>query len=138
MLRRLIPFVIAGSLAAQGQIGWEHDLAAAQKRARTEHKLIFLDVWTEWCTWCVKLQRDTFPAPEAQAALSRFVPLSLKTQTRDGRPTEQGWAERHFKVQGFPALFVLDADGKVVDQRPGYLPPEAFAQWLNQVARDHR
>lgn len=134
MLRHLLPLVIAGSLAAQGAVRWEHDLPAAQARARAEHKLIFMDVWTEWCGWCIKLQRDTFPSAEAQAALNRFVPLSVMTQKKDGTPTANAPLEKRFRVEGFPALYVLDADGRVIDQNPGYLPPKEFAAWLNKVA----
>lgn len=126
-----LSFLLAGSLMAQG-VQWETSFPAAQARARAEHKLIFMDVWTEWCGWCLKLQRDTFPSAEGQAALSKVVPLSLKTQYRDGKPTPDNAYEKMFKIEGFPALFLLDADGKVVAQQPGYLPPREFAAWLNQ------
>ncbi len=130
----VIPFLIAGSLMAQ-DVKWETSLPAAQKRAKAEHKLIFMDVWTEWCGWCIKLQKDTFPSAAAQAALAKYVPLSVKTQTRDGKPTENAAIESLYKVDGFPALFILDADGKVVSQQPGYLPPAEFSAWLNEGAK---
>jgi len=125
----VIPFLLAGSLVAQG-VQWETSLPAAQARAKAEHKLIFMDVWTEWCGWCIKLQKDTFPSPEAQAALAKVVPLSLKTQFKDGKPTADKSYEALYHVEGFPALFLLDAEGKVLAQQPGYMPPQDFAQWL--------
>jgi thioredoxin-related protein len=137
MKRLAIPFLIAGSLMGQG-VKWETSMAEAQKRARAEHKLIFMDVWTEWCGWCIKLQKSTFPSPEAQAALAKVVPLSLKTQFKDGTPTDDKKFESVYKVEGFPALFLLDADGKVVSQQPGYLPPADFANWINQGAQGRR
>ena len=137
MKRFAILFCVAGSLMAQG-VKWETSLAAAQARARAEHKLIFLDVWTEWCGWCIKLQRDTFPSPLGQAALSRVVPVSLMTQYRDSRPTANKAIEAQFNVEGFPALFLLDAQGKVVSNQPGYLPPKPFADWINGVVDGRR
>ncbi|HLO66075.1 MAG TPA: thioredoxin fold domain-containing protein [Holophaga sp.] len=131
----MIPLLVAGSLAA-AEPGWETSLPAAQTRARKEHKLIFLDIWTEWCGWCIRLQKDTFPSPAGKAALAKVVPLSLKTQLRDGTPTENKAYEQIFKVEGFPALYLLDSDGKVVSSQPGYLPPEPFAAWINaEVAK---
>ncbi|BDU76327.1 thioredoxin family protein [Mesoterricola sediminis] len=127
----LIPFVVAGSLFA-AEPGWETSLPAAQARARKEHKLIFMDVWTEWCGWCIRLQKETFPSPVAKAALARVVPLSLKTQLKNGTPTADAWVEKKFKIEGFPSLFLLDADGNVVAAMPGYLPPDQFAAWINQ------
>ncbi|BDU72196.1 thioredoxin family protein [Mesoterricola silvestris] len=129
----LIPFLVAGTLLAK-DVKWETNLAAAQARARKEHKVIFMDVWTEWCGWCIKLQRDTFPSPQAQEALAKVVPLSLKTQFKDGSPTADKGIEQTYKVEGFPALFILDENGKVLSQQPGYLPAAPFAEWINKSA----
>ncbi len=87
MRRTLLALLLAVPLAAQGGVRWEHDLPTALARAKAEHKPILLDVWTEWCGWCIRLQRNTFPSAEAQAALRDVVPLSIKTQLRDGTPT---------------------------------------------------
>jgi thioredoxin-related protein len=133
MKRLAIPFLIAGALSAQ-DVKWETSMPAAQARAKAEHKLIFMDVWTEWCGWCIRLQKSTFPDPEAQKALSRVVPLSLKTQFKDGKPTADKAYESIYNVEGFPALFLLDANGKVIESQPGYLPPGPFAAWINKVA----
>ncbi|WP_005035113.1 thioredoxin family protein [Holophaga foetida] len=127
-MRALAALLIAAlPLSAQA---WEHDLAAAQKRAKAEKKLIFADVWTEWCGWCIKLQKDVFPSPEGKAALATVVPVSLKTQLRNGAPTELKHLEERFQVEGFPMLLILDADGNVVRSHAGYLPPKEFAAWV--------
>ena len=139
MMRKAILFLLAGSLfAAEPGVKWETSLEAAQARARAEHKLILMDVWTEWCGWCIKLQKDTFPTPVAQAALAKVVPLSLKTQLAHGEPTAQAYIEKQYQVDGFPALIMLDADGKVVARQPGYMPGQPFADWVNKVAAGRR
>ncbi len=130
----LIPFLVAGTLAAK-DVKWETNLAAAQARAKKEHKVIFMDVWTEWCGWCIKLQKDTFPTAVAQEALAKVVPLSVKTQLKDGSPTADKALEAKYKVEGFPALFILDENGQVLAQQPGYLPAGPFAEWINNSAK---
>jgi thioredoxin-related protein len=130
MKRLLAAIFLAVPLLAQGPIQWEHDLASAQKRAKAEKKAIFVDVWTEWCGWCIKLQKDVFTTPEAQRALRTVVPLSLKTQLKDGTPTDQKPMEEKFGVEGFPALLIIDADGKVIRRQPGYVPTAQFVQFV--------
>ena len=139
-----VMLLVAGTLMAQSGvkgappaagkvIKWETDLPAALKRAKAEHKLVFMDVWTDWCGWCIKLQKDTFPSPEAQAALARMVPLSLKTQLSKGQPTENKFIEEKYKVEAYPMLIILDADGKEVARQAGFLQPQPFAAWLDQA-----
>jgi thiol:disulfide interchange protein len=127
--------MVATTLSAQPAVKWETSLDAAKKRAKAEHKLIFMDVWTEWCGWCIKLQKDTFPSPEAQAALGKMVPLSIKTQLRNGTPTPDQGIEVQFKVDAYPMLIILDADGREVERKAGFLQPKPFGDWLQGVAR---
>jgi thioredoxin 1 len=127
-MRALAALLIA-AMPLSAQV-WEHDLASAQKRARAENKLIFADVWTEWCGWCIKLQKQVFPSPQGKAALATVVPVSLKTQLRNGSPTSNSYLEERYGVRVYPTLLLLDADGNVVRRHPGYLPPEEFADWI--------
>jgi thiol:disulfide interchange protein len=39
---------------------------------------------------------------------------------------------RQFGVQGVPAYFIVDAQGKAINSGVGYLAPEGFIGWLNQ------
>lgn len=116
---------------AQGPTVWEHDLAAAQARAKREHKPIFMDIYTDWCGWCTKMRNETFPTPEAQAALRNFVPLSVCTQLKDGTPTANKPLEQRFGVRGFPSLYILDENGNPVRSLASYLPPKEFSEFLN-------
>jgi len=134
MKRLAVLLLAATSMLSAGELKWETSLPAAQKRAKAENKLIFMDVWTEWCGWCIKLQKDTFPTPEAQAALAKMVPLSLKTQFKNGTPTPDNYIEKLYKVDGYPALIILDANGVEVTRQPGYLPAKPFSEWLNKVS----
>ena len=115
---------------AQGPTVWEHDLPSALARAKKEHKPIFMDIYTDWCGWCTKMRNETFPTPEAQAALQGFVPLSVRTQLKDGTPTENKSLEVQYGVTGFPSLYILDENGKTVRTLASYLPPKEFTEFL--------
>jgi thiol:disulfide interchange protein len=132
----LKPFVafllLAAPLAAQGPVKWEHSYQAALKRAKAEHKLVLMDLWTEWCPPCRYLEEKVYPSPEAQAALQRVVPLSALVQKKDRTPVPEGTKlAEEFHLEAFPTLVILDADGREVRRQVGAFRTGAdFAAWL--------
>lgn len=130
-----IILLVASSLTAATDVQWETSLPAAQKRARAEHKQIFLDVYTGWCYWCKKLEKDTFPSAEGKAALARMVPLRIETQDEKYQPTKDNAIEKQYQVEGYPTMLILNADGKELAREPGFLPPAQFAAWLSANAK---
>jgi thiol:disulfide interchange protein len=128
----LVAGALATSLSAQNAPKWEHDYQSALKRAKAEHKVIFMDLWTEWCGPCLYLQKNVFPTPEGQAALAKVVPFSALVQKRDGTPVAEGTRlSETFKLNAFPTMVILDADGKELRRQVGAFRTGAeFAGWL--------
>lgn len=126
--------LIAIPLAAQSSVKWEESYANAVKRAQAEKKMIMMDLWAEWCPPCQYLKSKVFPTPEAQAALSKFVPLSVMVEYKDRKPIEEGMRlAKQFNLEAYPTLIILDSNGKEVRRQVGAFPSGAeFAQWLGK------
>jgi thiol:disulfide interchange protein len=90
-------------------------------KARAEKKLVFVDLYADWCTWCTKMDEDVFVDSRVQKALLDFIPIKVDTDKSGGRAV----ADR-YRVNGLPAYLLVDADGRVVGRFDGYLPVDAF------------
>lgn len=133
---RTLALILVASIAVLGQspLKWEHDLAAAQKRAKQEGKPMFVDVWAEWCPPCQYLKAVVFPSPEAQQALANYVPVSLMTEMKDRRVIrDNAKVAQHFGVEGYPTMLILDAQGREVKRQVGAFQTGAeLKAWLRR------
>ena len=115
----------------RGAIAWHRDLRRAIEVAKSEGKLIVADVYTDWCGWCKKMDKEIYSDP-AIVALSRQQ-VFLKVNAEDGGEG-QSFAEQ-MRVKGYPTTIILDGNGRVLNIAQGYIAsPQAFGA-LVQKAR---
>jgi protein disulfide-isomerase len=112
----------AGFSAAGAKSGWLTDYKQAQEQAKSSKKLMLLDfTGSDWCGWCIKLDKEVFSKPEFQEyADKNLVLVELDFPRRkELSATEQAQNEQlanEHRVQGFPTIIVLNSDGKKVGE----------------------
>lgn len=106
-------------------------LSEALAEAGCRDTLLMVDVYTEWCGWCRKLDKETFTDPEVVAATKNLVAIRLNPET------QQDGAElaRRYGIDGFPVVLFLRPDGAVAGRLDGYYPPRAFLEKMPKPGR---
>ena len=102
---------------------WLTDIDQAKAKAASEGKFILMSFQgSDWCANCMRLEKDLFE----QAAFEGFakenlvlLKLDFPARKKNQLPAEQKahnekLAEKYNKEGAFPAVIILDADGKVV------------------------
>lgn len=87
-------------------------LDAAKEQAAKEGKRILVDVGGEWCIWCHRLD-DLFRANKdlAEQVTKHYVLMKVNV-SMDNK--NEIFMAQFPKVAGYPHLFVLEADGRLV------------------------
>ena len=88
------------------------DVAAATALAKAQGKRVLVDVGGEWCSWCHIL--DRFIAANADVRTLResgYVWVKVNWSKDNKNET---LLSRWPKIAGYPHLFVLDADGRLL------------------------
>ena len=144
---RLFLFAAAVSLVfaafARAESDWQHDYSKAQEEAKTNHKLLFLNfTGSDWCGWCIKLDKDIFSQPKFKDyAHDNLVLVELDFPRRKSLPVEEKKQNVHlaqqYEVLGFPTIVVLNSNGQKVWQFDGYFPggAEAFIAQLQKLPK---
>ena len=137
----IVVFGNAGGAHAAGPI-WK-DWNGGLKEASGAGKPVLVDVYTDWCGWCKRMDRDVYARPEVRQYLAEhFVTVKLNAEYStparyDGKQyTSRTLAER-FRVNGFPTTIFLRADGNHIANVPGYVPAERFMLLLHYIGDGH-
>jgi thiol:disulfide interchange protein len=96
------------------------DVAAAAAAAKEQGKRVLVDVGGEWCVWC-HLMDDFFAAnADVRAVLdANYVMVKVNWSPQNKNEAFLGTLP---PIKGYPHLFVLDGDGKLVhSQETGVL-----------------
>ena len=143
----LFTFFLSFSLAitltntAQGQesIQWmkfEEAIAANAKNP----KMILVDVYTDWCGWCKKMDKDTFTDPRVIAHFQKnFYAVKLNAEDTNrkfpfmGKTFTEAEMAASMRVNSYPNFVVIEPGLQNIAQLPGYREPEAFLAGLAEL-----
>ncbi len=123
---------------AAGAPEWKN-FSAALDAARSSHRKILVDVYTDWCGWCKKMDKDTYTDPGVEAYLAEHFELAkLDAESKevhafkDGKFSEKEIAAA-FQVDGYPTTIFLTPDAETITAVPGYLAPKTFRAVLEYI-----
>ncbi len=96
----------------------EADLDEALATAKAEGKPVLIDFWTESCTNCKVLERETFSNPDVAALLrADFVLIKLNTNTlySDHQPVYERLKEAYGNIDAQPFIVFLNGHGEYLE-----------------------
>jgi protein disulfide-isomerase len=125
---------------AAAELNWMTELPKAQAKAKAENKLIMLDfTGSDWCGWCIKLNKEVFSQPEfIQYASKNLVPVEVDFPRAKEQSAEQKKAnnalQTKYDIKGYPTIIVLNSSGDQIGEL-GYMAggPKAFIEKLDQL-----
>lgn len=118
----------AGAVSAGEGIAWETWGTKAFEKARSENKLIFVDVGTEWCSACNTMSDTSYKNAEVHALLKKhFIAIHVDAEA------EPDIGER-YGFWGWPALVFMTPKGEHVHFVRGNMLPKDFIWLLNLLS----
>lgn len=99
----------------------------ALARARSENRLVMVDVYTDWCGWCKKLDREVFASGRVADAAKGIVAVRVNA--------EEGGEDvaRRYGVSGYPTILFVDGAGKLVRRVEGYVDVSEMVRILSSL-----
>lgn len=103
------------------------DQAAAA--AKSEGKLVFIDVMTSWCGPCKMMARDVFPQKKVGDFMNqKFVCLKIDAEKGEGIQIA-----KTYKVTAYPTFLLLNPDKSEVARMVGGKQPDGFIAEMERL-----
>ena len=143
--------LIVGSFAAEAQeLVWERDVNKALEISQKSKKpLLMFFTGSDWCGWCIRLQKEVLKTPEfATWAKDNVVLVELdfprKNMMSPEIQNQNNQLQQLFEVRGYPTVWIVNAeikDGKTNFQKlgtTGYVAggPEAWLAVANGILKN--
>lgn len=150
LLRLTIPLVLAllsvsTALAQESSVDsgveWQ-TLEEAQKKAKETGKKVLVFGYADWCTYCMKMRKETYPEDNVQKSLTDdFIPVQINGESEEeivfnGKTYKSYELARYLRLTSYPTHYFLNSEGKIIGAQPGFLPAEVFSPLMNYVSED--
>ncbi len=117
-------------------LSWEEAL----QLSKTEQKKFFVDLYTNWCGWCKRMDKTTFSNPRVAKYLNdNYYPIKFNAEQKEeiviGQKTykfvnkgRRGYNELAVALtggrMGFPTVVFLNEKLEIIQAIPGFQKPE--------------
>jgi len=131
------------------KIKW-YSIEEAIELNKKKKKKFFIDVFTEWCGWCKKMDAGTFTDPVIVKYMNEnFYPVKFDAESKEPitingqeyvntnpetkRSTHQLAAALLSGKLSYPSFVFLDEEVKLITVLPGFNPPEKLEPVLHYI-----
>ena len=146
-----IPFLSLLTPVA-GQVNWL-TWEEAQARNKKEPRKFIVDVYTQWCGWCKKMDKETFDNPDISKYINKnFYPVKFDAETKTDinfsdkiysfiKSGSSGYhqlaSEITFGKLSYPTIVFIDERLNVVQPIPGFKDVMSLDKIMKYFAEDY-
>ena len=114
------------SVRSGNQINW-YTYEDGMTQARQSGKSIVFYFYADWCTYCVRMQKETFSHDSVIDFMNNKV-IAVKVDVDQNKDIA-----RTYRVRGLPATVLLMRNGEQIGPMPGFISAKNYLAMLNKI-----
>lgn len=129
-----------------------YSIEEAENLNKQQPRKIMIDVYTDWCGWCKKMDAETFNHPVIAEYLNQnYYPVKLNAESKEDivfngttyKYIAQGARGYHELAAGllngrmsFPSVAYMNEKMELLGAVPGYMNAQSIEPLLNYIVED--
>ncbi|MCF8255421.1 MAG: DUF255 domain-containing protein [Bacteroidia bacterium] len=140
----LLLTIMASSFKTAEEIKWL-DFNKGYEMAKKKNKIMIIDVYTDWCGWCKRMDRDAYAKENIISAVNAdFIPVKFNpeqqgiTYTFEGKSytgAQLAGVISNNQINGYPTTIFLYPKGKSSELVVGYKNAEQMEPILKDMKK---
>ena len=133
---------LMGFKGDKSSVDWYKWNKGYSKGIENNKKVILVDVYTDWCGWCKKMDKTTYSDEDVVKLIDKhFVPIKFNPEDKntykiDGHKVNGkellGILAQNKKI-GYPTTFFLFPKKREIQKVSGYVRPKKFEKTLKKI-----
>ncbi len=140
----VLSLILGASFKADDEIKWM-DFNKGYELAKKKNKIMLVDVYTDWCGWCKRMDKDAYEkAPIISAVNADFIPVKFNPEIKGAMYNFEGRVYTgeqlagvisNYQISGYPTTIFIYPKTKNTELVPGYNNAEQMAPILSEVKK---
>lgn len=129
LLAAVVCYMTASATA--DDVNWRTTYGKAAREAALTGKPMLMQITAPWCTYCVKMNVETFTDPQtAKHVNGCFIPFKIDADLHAELVEAIG-------IESLPTTVIIAPDFKILKRIKGYQNPVSYDRTLETICRDH-
>lgn len=130
------------SIKTKAELPWKQFTDGFAEAKKSEKK-IMVDVYTNWCGWCKRLDADVYSNPEIVSYMqNHFVSVKLNAESSTQISyKDTAYSQTQFSqalgVSGYPTIAFFDSKGEFITKLGGYVAADRFLPIVKFIGEDY-
>lgn len=122
-------------------VNW-HSFTEGIQKAKAEKKPILVDFYTDWCTYCKKMEKETYSQKKLYEYLNKnFINIKVNAESQKkikfaGKDVTEQELAMGFQVSSYPTMFFMASETETIGTAPGFIDADQFLVISNYVGSE--
>ncbi|HLP18497.1 MAG TPA: thioredoxin family protein [Bacteroidota bacterium] len=136
----VVAVLVMGSATVSAQT-WE-SFNAGMEKAKAQKKTVLVDIYTDWCSWCKKMDANVYTDAKVKDYLKKkytIIKLNAESTTPimyKGKQMSPAEFAQGMGVTGYPATLFMKSNGDGITLVPGYAEAPKFLEILTYIGEN--